>query len=389
MDDRVYNLLMIEDNPGDARLIEHFLNTRTGSARFTLTTVSRLSDGLSCIARQPIDVVLLDLHLPDSMGIATAERLIQAAPMLPVVVMTSVDDDELGMQAVIRGAQDFLLKGQVEPELLRRSLLYAIERKYAEEQVRHHAQQLEERNQELDAFSYIVAHDLKGPLSLVMGYADLLLSEGRESIAQEQVAWLEVIKDQSQRMQNIISSLLLLAQLRDAQEIVEIVDVEPIVHSVLNYLDSWLNERGVRVKVEEPLPPVLGHAPWMEAVFTNLLSNAIKYIGHHNPDPYIRILGYQQGQVVRYEIEDNGIGIDRKHRDLLFEMFTRVHPEEASGVGLGLSIVKRIITKLNGYVSVESEPGVGSTFWFILPAPNNRLDKSQVLEREYGQALNQ
>jgi signal transduction histidine kinase len=271
---------------------------------------------------------------------------------------------------------------------LKRALLYAIERKYAQEQIRHHAQQLEERNQELDAFSYIVAHDLKGPLSLVMGYADLLLSEGAESISQEQVAWLEVIKDQSQRMQNIISGLLLLAQLRDAEEIVEVVDVEPIVQSALNYLDSWLAERGIRVKVDKPLPSVLGHAPWLEAVFTNLLSNAIKYIGHHNPDPQICIRGYQQGQVVRYEIEDNGIGIDRKHRDRLFEMFTRVHPEEASGVGLGLSIVKRIIVKLNGYVSVESEPGVGSTFWFILPAPNNRHNQSRVLEREYEQALN-
>ena len=388
MDDRVYNLLMIEDNPGDARLIEHFLSTGSGSARFALTTVTRLSDGLDCIAHQPIDVVLLDLQLPDSMGIESAERLLQAAPTLPVVVMTSVDDDDLGMQAVIRGAQDFLLKGQADPELLTRALRYAIERKYAEEQIRHHAQQLEERNQELDAFSYIVAHDLKGPLSLVMGYADLLLSDGADSIAQEQVAWLEVIKDQSQRMQNIISSLLLLAQLRDAEEIVEVVDVEPIVQSALNYLESWLDERGVQVTVDEPLPPVLGHAPWLEAVVTNLLSNAIKYIGHHNPDPRICIRGYRQGQVVRYEIEDNGLGIDRKHRDRLFEMFTRAHPDEASGVGLGLSIVKRIIVKLNGYVSVESEPGSGSTFWFILPAPNSHPSQSRVLAQEYGQALN-
>jgi signal transduction histidine kinase len=351
-------------------------------------TVDRLADGLAFIAKQPVHVVLLDLHLPDSMGITTAERLIQAAPTLPVVVLTSIDDDELGMQAVMKGAQDFLLKGQVEPELLTRSLRYAIERKYAEDQIRHHVQQLEERNQELDAFSYIVAHDLKGPLSLVTGYTDLLLTEGVESISSEQLAWLEVIKDQSLRMQNIISGLLLLAQLRDARDVIEIVDMRHLIQSALSYLDQWLTARGVQVEVIEPLPPVLGHIPWLEAVFTNLISNAIKYIGQNNEDPRIWIRGYQQGQVVRYEIEDNGLGIDQKHRDRLFEMFTRVHPDEAGGIGLGLSIVKRIIVKLNGYVSVESEPGAGSTFWFILPGPSSHEHFHQVPEQGYGEALN-
>jgi two-component system sensor histidine kinase/response regulator len=379
----IYNLLMIEDNPGDAKLIRHFLGEPAHNTRFVLHTANRLAAGLDFIANHPVDVVLLDLHLPDSMGIETVERLLRAAPKLPVVVLTSIDDDDLGMQAVSQGAQDFLLKGQVDSPLLLRALRYAIERKFAEEEIRHHAQQLEERNQELDAFSYIVAHDLKGPLSLVTGYTDLLLSENEQAIPSEQLAWLEVIKDQSLRMQNIISSLLLLSQLRDADDIIEIVSMQPIIQSSLNYLDRWLTERGVRVEVGDTLPPVLGHAPWLEAVLTNLLSNAIKYIGHDNTDPRIYIRGYQQGQVVRYEIEDNGIGIDRKHRDRLFEMFTRVHPEEASGFGLGLSIVKRIIVKLNGYVNVESEPGVGSTFWFILPGPNNCQSQRRIHEQEY------
>jgi signal transduction histidine kinase len=388
MVDTVYHLLLIEDNPGDARLIEHFLSEATHNTRFELTTVDRLADGLGIIADQPVDVVLLDLYLPDSMGIETAEQLLGVAPELPVVVLTSIDDDELGMQAVTKGAQDFLLKGQVDPPLLVRALRYAIERKYAEEQIRHHAQQLEERNQQLDAFSYIVAHDLKGPLSLVTGYTDLLMSEDPEAISEEQMAWLEVIKDQSLRMQNIISSLLLLAQLRDAEEIIEIVNMKPVVQSSLAYLERWLVERGVKVEVGETLPPVLGHSPWLEAVFTNLLSNAIKYIGRENTDPRICIRGYQQGQVVRYEIEDNGVGIDHNNRERLFEMFTRAHPEEASGIGLGLSIVKRIIIKLNGYVSVESEPGAGSTFWFILPGPNNRQREHRVHGQEYGKVLN-
>ena len=97
MDDRVYNLLLIEDNPGDAKLIQHFLHEAAHNTRFAVKTVDRLAAGLDIIADQPVDVVLLDLHLPDSMGIETAERLLQAVPELPVVVLTSVDDDNLGM----------------------------------------------------------------------------------------------------------------------------------------------------------------------------------------------------------------------------------------------------------------------------------------------------
>ena len=112
----------------------------------------------------------------------------------------------------------------------------------------------------------------------------------------------------------------------------------------------------------------MGHAQWIEEIFANLVSNAIKYMGKDNPDPRISIRGKPEGDMVRYEVCDTGVGIAPDDQARLFEMFTRLHTVNAEGLGLGLSIVHRIINKLNGQIGVESEVGKGSTFWFSLPA---------------------
>lgn len=114
-------------------------------------------------------------------------------------------------------------------------------------------------------------------------------------------------------------------------------------------------------------PTVLGNAAWLEEVFANLVDNAIKYIGEQNPEPRIVIRGQQEGTHARYEVSDNGRGIQPEDLPKLFEMFTRFHNREAKGSGLGLSIVRRIIGRLGGEIGVESEPGAGSAFWFTLP----------------------
>jgi signal transduction histidine kinase len=112
----------------------------------------------------------------------------------------------------------------------------------------------------------------------------------------------------------------------------------------------------------------MGYGPWIEEVFANLISNAIKYIGKDNPEPRIIVRGSRVGSIVRYEVKDNGLGISEKDQERLFEMFSRFHTGEASGLGLGMSIVQRIVDRLNGQLGVESALGKGSSFWFALAA---------------------
>jgi len=226
--------------------------------------------------------------------------------------------------------------------------------------------ELAERNSELDAYARTIAHDLKSPLGLINGYAELVAEYDLPIAGRAQ---LDIIQETIGRMEEMIDQLLLLAQLRDVEQTAVSVEVLPLIYSVISRFTDQIEAHNIIVQVEsKELPPLAGHAPWLEEVFANLFSNAIKYIGSSNPEPRIRISGIAAGSMVRYQISDNGLGINPADQEKLFDMFTRFHREEAAGTGIGLPIVQRIVQKLGGEVGVESQSGQGSTFWFTLPA---------------------
>jgi signal transduction histidine kinase len=234
--------------------------------------------------------------------------------------------------------------------------------------------ELEQRNQELDAFSHMVAHDLRSPLQIVLGYAHMYATEYTDSLSQDVVLGLEEIANYAQKMEEMVNNLLLLARLRHIDDIeVESVDAEAAVQAAAGRFQERVESRGIDIRIGDDLPPALANTIWLEEVFANLIENAVKYIGSQTLDPCISITGSRTNDVVRYEVEDNGIGIAPEKQEQLFAMFSRVHEraqeDHTGGLGLGLSIVHRIVTRLDGRLGVESEPGQGSVFWFELPAP--------------------
>ncbi len=228
--------------------------------------------------------------------------------------------------------------------------------------------ELESRNRELDAFSHTVAHDLKSPLATAIGALDLLRELEINNLTAEGQEMLKVAERSTSRMVGIIESLLLLAQLQSAQKTIGPVEMLPVIEKSVDRLRNDINGRGVKLEIDPNLPDVMGYDPWLEEVFSNLISNAVKYIGDQNEDPQIMIRAVRKDGHVRYEVADNGLGIEEADQDRLFEMFTRFHVSANKGFGLGLSIVQRIVHKLNGQIGVISAPGEGSTFWFTLPA---------------------
>ncbi len=233
---------------------------------------------------------------------------------------------------------------------------------------REAAQELAARNSELDAFSHTVAHDLRAPLHIVLGYINLLNTDLAGELTPAVAPLLKEVEAGAQRILRLLDSLLLLSQLRSSDQPAAPVDVGPVLEDVIGQYRTRLTGRGIALVVEEPLPPVMGHAPWLEVVLANLMENAIKYIGGENRAPRIVFRGRREGAMARYEVEDNGVGIALGDQDRLFEAFTRFDSENVGGFGLGLSIVHRIVTKLGGEVGVRSKLGEGSTFWFTLPA---------------------
>ncbi|MBN1429068.1 MAG: PAS domain S-box protein [Anaerolineae bacterium] len=238
------------------------------------------------------------------------------------------------------------------------------------EAIRRHAADLEASNNELEAYSHTVAHDLKAPLHIVIGYASLLTSDYIEQLEPEVMGHANQIEIYAHKMNDMIENLLLLARLRDATTTITTVQIRPFIQAAVDRFRQRIEERGVAVTVEPDLPDVMGYGPWLEEVFANLIENAIKYCGPNNPAPRITIRGKKAGDSrIRYEVADNGLGVAPEHQEHLFKMFTRFHAGYTRGAGLGLSIVNRIVNKLGGEVGVESAPNEGSTFWFTLSMP--------------------
>ncbi len=243
----------------------------------------------------------------------------------------------------------------------------------ANQQLQQYTQDLEAQNAELDAFAHTVAHDLKSPLTSLVGFSTLLEQRYARMEPEQIDQSVRVIAQNGRRMTNIIDELLLLASVRKVEEVeIRPVEMAPVVAEAQARLVTLIEAQEARIVVPERWPLALGYAPWVEEVWTNYISNAIKYGGAPEREILPRVeLGYERvsgNGHVRFWVRDNGPGLSAAEQERLFAEFPRLHQVRAEGHGLGLSIVQRIVTKLGGEVGVESTPGEGSTFWFTLPA---------------------
>jgi signal transduction histidine kinase len=228
-------------------------------------------------------------------------------------------------------------------------------------------QALQAQNAELDAFAHTVAHDLKSPLTGLLGHSQLLLEIQELMTPQEVEDSLRAIMRTSQKMATIIDALLLLAHVRAREAIPHAAfTMQSVIEEVVARLQHAITAADATISYPAHWPVALGYAPWIEEVWANYLSNALKYGG----DPPIITLGADPAEpgFVRFWVRDNGPGLSSAQQAQLFTPFTRLHTEHTDGQGLGLSIVQRIIAKLGGSVGVESLPGQGATFYFTLPA---------------------
>jgi PAS domain S-box-containing protein len=241
-------------------------------------------------------------------------------------------------------------------------------RKAMEDALRESQRQLEAHNEELRAFNHTVAHDLKTPLTAIVGYADLLCSRYDAMSLDRVEDLLEAIVRTGYTMSNIIDELLLLAGVREAEVELCPLQMGTIVADALDRLTYTIQDKGVEVIQPDAWPVAMGYGPWVEEVWVNYMSNAIKYGGM---PPRVKLGAHAlSGGKVRFWVRDNGPGLSTADRAKLFAPFERLHQVRIQGHGLGLSIVRRIIEKLGGEVGVESEgvPGRGCTFTFDLPA---------------------
>ena len=204
MSEESISLLLIEDNPGDARLIREMLVEAKGS-HFELMHTERLLEGLQLLEDGDYEVVLTDLDLPDSRGLDTLYKVFSKASEIPIIVLTGLDDETTGLKAVQEGAQDYLTKNNVDSDLLERSIRYAIERKMVAEEIeKAQRQQVEMRDQ----FLSHVSHELRSPLTPIYDYLTLILDGLAGDINEEQRHYLELIQKNVRHLGSMVEDLL-------------------------------------------------------------------------------------------------------------------------------------------------------------------------------------
>ncbi|NET71907.1 MAG: hybrid sensor histidine kinase/response regulator [Sphaerospermopsis sp. SIO1G2] len=375
-------ILLIEDNLAEARLLQEFLK-QAQIHDFILFHVQRLKDGINEINQHKYDVILLDLTLPDSQGLSSLTLLMNNSPSTPIVVLTNINDEELAVEAVKQGAQDYLVKRQVNPSLLLRSVQYAIARKQVLEKLVQVNQTLENRVEERTAelekaqqlyqfkseFVSMLSHDIRNPLNTILLAAGLLQNNDEKLTKEKKINHLNMIRSAIKNMAQLLDEVSFIGKADSGklQSQLNLLDLECFCHQILE--DIHLTALEKKVTIEFNICGDFEQSLWDEKllrhILENLLGNAIKYSTPHSQVNFTLI---QHKKTVVFKIQDWGIGISAADQQQLFTPFYRgenVH--NIYGTGMGLAIVKKCVDTLDGKILVDSKINSGTTFTVILP----------------------
>src|SRR6202521_2716839 len=369
MDQLTTNVLLIEDNPGDADLVR--LRLVEGHLRVKVNCVSRLSGGLAFLTKESPSLVLLDLNLPDSCSAETFRRLMEHSPKVPVVVISGQDDEVLAMKAVHHGVQDYLIKGDISSKNLERAMRYAVERQALLRSLEiAQEQQLEFKNQ----FLSHVSHELRTPLTCIHQYVTLLLDGIAGPIAPDQAEHLKTILKSVNQLHAMIRDLLEATRADSGKLRVEArcINIGELMHQAVAMMRPIAAEKhvGLEIGLDLTIPLVSADPDRPAEVLINLIDNGIKFTAADGSVIVKASLVETDPTAVYLSVTDSGRGIPPES---LPQVFERLYQDpnavdgNRSGLGRGLYIAKEIVTLHGGRMWVASQPGSGSTFSFTLP----------------------
>jgi signal transduction histidine kinase len=414
------NILLVEDNPADADLLEEFLE-EADETEWSLVHVERLKDALQLLHEREFDVVLLDLSLPDKQGLPTVVQTHEAAPDLPIVVLTGLNDKVIALEALRQGAQDFLVKGKIDSYVLIRAIRYAIERANTLTSLRHSEEQLQRLNEELERrvteqtdelrqknqflqceiserqrleeelrhalvkekelsdlksrIISVVSHEYRTPLATILSSTELLEHYGHSWQEDKKQRHFLRIQSSVHHLTRLVNDVLMFSKAEAGK-----LEFNPVSLDLVEFCRELVDELQMTAGVKHNINfQCLGthqkaclDERLLRQILTNLLSNALKYSPEGGKVQFELVFGEN---ILTFRIQDEGIGIPLEDQPHLFDAFYRSsNVGTISGTGLGLAIVKRGVDIHNGQITVESEQGVGTTFTVILPLKSEIAD---------------
>jgi signal transduction histidine kinase len=372
---KAIRILFVEDNPGDVRLMRLFLLGAEGIGPVELVHVDHLAAATAQLrSGSHFDVVLLDLSLPDSTGVATLTRIQAASPETAVVVCTGFDDPDFAIDAVHCGAQDYLVKGQGDGLLVYRSLRYAIERKRLERELIEAKRVAEDANRRKSRFLASMSHELRTPLNAILGFSEMIKEEMLGPVGVEKyIEYAADIYDAGTHLLGLINDVLDLSKVEAGrfQLLEEEVDLGELLAACLEMVSetAHINHLSLISALPRRLPHLRGDARVIRQIMLNLLSNALKFTP---PGGQITVSGARDAQNgYMISITDTGTGIPPEAIDKVMEEFQQADitiARDHGGTGLGLPLCRRFMMLHGGSLSLSSQLGGGTTVSTHFPA---------------------
>lgn len=380
--EKEFKILLIEDNPGDARLIEIFL-TEDQDYKFAISKAESLKEAFA-YDKLAFDCILLDLSLPDSIGLETLQKGLNYFSETPIIVQTGLDDEQVGMQAVEKGAIDYLVKGDLNTRMLVKTISYAIIRSENENLVK--AKALAERTANMkQRFLATMSHEMRTPLNVVKGMTDLLLTS---EYLPEQKDYLDSLKISADNLLKVINDILDLSKIESDKIVLEKhrFGLKAFLQDLMQMYKYKTNQKGLQLfsQFDTNLPEfVIGDSVRLNQVLINLLDNAVKYTESGEITLRAMVVKKEDNHMImEFGVKDSGIGIAEDKLDSIFDSFVQASDSTTrlyGGTGLGLSIARHLVDLFGGSFVVESEVNKGSFFKFTAKL---EIDNSTVSPKE-------
>jgi signal transduction histidine kinase len=370
MKEKTLQVLVVEDNAGDVRLLrEMFRGERADS--FEITHLMRMSEAETHLAKGGVDITLLDMGLPDGHGLDTVRRARAAAPNIPLIVITGLDDEALAEEAMNQGAQDYMIKGQIESRALPRALRHAIERHRMQAEtdlIRTHQMQFK------DEFLSHVSHELRSPLTAVRQFVTILLDGLAGEVNLEQRQYLEIVLRNVKQLHAMINDLFEVSGIQAGKLKIELqcTSAADAAAYAVHTLQGAAIAKGITLSsdIQHALPALNADPARLRQILVILVDNAIKFTPNGGAVKiHVRKFAEDPDSLL-LEVADSGCGIDPEMTEKIFErLFQASDPAaaERNGLGLGLYICKDLVTRHGGKIWAKSTPGAGSVFSVSLP----------------------
>ncbi|MEH1765437.1 hybrid sensor histidine kinase/response regulator [Nostoc sp.] len=384
------HILLVEDSASDAHLLRRIF-LHADQEQWQMLHVERLSEAIDAsrensastldnsqiVSRRQrrFDLVLLDLSLPDSIGLDTLKEFRAAIPDIPVVVLTGLDDEDLAMQALAEGAQDYLVKDQITIQRLVRAIRYAIERseilnqlRESEERTRQALAKEQELNELKSNFVAMVSHEFRTPMTTIRTAVDILEYNSDKLTDDRRTKYFDRIQNAINQMLHLLDEILFLSKTEAAK-----LEYKPTLLNLENFCSELTDilqinagsQHSIIFTCEGESTQAQMDEDLLNCILTNLISNAIKYSPQHSTIWFDLIC---KDRLAIFQVRDRGMGIPLKDQARLFQTFYRAsNVGVIQGTGLGLTIVKKCVELHGGHIQLESEQGIGTTVIVTLP----------------------